>query len=553
MTPSPHDLSLRAVVAIGLLGSTLDSGVGERRWRRWRPSLALCAQPDLPIDRLELIIQPTDRALADQIIEDVALIAPHTEVVLHPLAMRDPWDFEEVYAVLHDFARRYPFDEDSERYLLHITTGTHVAQICSFLLAESRHIPAKLLQTAPPPRGVDPERDGMHGRYTIIDLDLSRYDQIFARFAQEQREAISFLKGGIETRSERFNRLIEHIERVAIASTDPILITGPTGAGKTQLATRIADLKRARRQIEGPLVHVNCATLRGDGAMSALFGHVRGAYTGAVSDRQGLLRAADGGVLFLDEIGELGLDEQAMLLRAIESGRFMPVGSDREVQSAFGLIAGTNQPLTERVERGLFREDLLARIDLWTFELPGLWERREDIAPNLDVEFDRFTERTGARVGINREARARYLAFAMSAEARWSRSFRDLSASVTRMATMARPGRVSVDAVNEEIARLRRTWARTGAAPRAHHVAQGVLDELLGQGWTERIDRFDRAQLEEVVRACLEARSLSEAGRALFAHSRAQKTSTNDADRLRKYLSRFDLDFSALHDASSAN
>jgi transcriptional regulatory protein RtcR len=94
--------------------------------------------------------------------------------------------------------------------------------------------------------------------------------------------------------------------------------------------------------------------------MSALFGHVKGAFTGALKDRPGLLRAADNGVLFLDEIGELGLDEQAMLLRALEDKIFMPLGGDREVRSDFQLIAGTNCDLVARVRERLFREDLLA-------------------------------------------------------------------------------------------------------------------------------------------------------------------------------------------------
>ena len=124
--------------------------------------------------------------------------------------------------------------------------------------------------------------------------------------------------------------------------------------------------------------------------MSALFGHVKGAFTGAMRDRPGLLRGANGGLLFLDEMAELGLDEQAMLLRALEEKRFLPLGGDREIASDFQLIAGTNRDLAEAVRTGRFREDLLARIDLWTFRLPGLAERREDIAPNLDYELEQF-------------------------------------------------------------------------------------------------------------------------------------------------------------------
>src|SRR5882762_3571471 len=228
-------------------------------------------------------------------------------------------------------------------YLCDRSLHTHVAQICLFLLTESRWLPGRLIQCSP-------DRDrGSPGNIKIIDLDLSRYDRIASRFQQEQREGVSYLKGGIETRNTAFNRLIDRIEQVAIATRDPLLLMGPTGAGKSRLARRIYELKKMRHTITGDFIDVNCATLRGDGAMSTLFGHVKGAFTGALKDRPGVLRAADKGMLFLDEIGELGNDEQAMLLRALEEKTFLPLGSDREVRSDFQLIAGTNRDLAAEV------------------------------------------------------------------------------------------------------------------------------------------------------------------------------------------------------------
>src|SRR5437868_9554924 len=128
--------------------------------------------------------------------------------------------------------------------------------------------------------------------------------------------------------------------------------------------------------------------------MAALFGQTKGAFTGALQARAGMLRTADGGVLFLDEIGELGLDEQAMLLRALEEKSFLPMGSDKESRSDFQLLAGTNRNLVERVREGRFREDLLARINLWTFTLPGLRDRPEDLEPNLQFELEQFARRS---------------------------------------------------------------------------------------------------------------------------------------------------------------
>ena len=369
----------KTCVIIGLLGSKLDRGSGAKRWESWRPTVDLCRHEDLLVDRFELLHSSAHEALAQGVVRDIGLVSPETTTKLHEICWDDPWDFEEVYGSLHTFACAYPFDVEHENYLIHITTGTHVAQICSFLLTESRHFPGKLLQSSPPTsRPSRPE-----GTYAIIDLDLSRYDRLATRFQQEQQESLTFLKSGIDTCNASFNALIQRIETVAIASTEPMLLTGPTGAGKSQLARKIYQLKRARNQLQGPFVEVNCATLRGDSAMSALFGHVKGAYTGALRDRPGLLRAAHGGMLFLDEIGELGLDEQAMLLRAVEEQTFLPVGTDKEATCSFQLITGTNRDLLDRVHRGTSREDLLCRINIWTFRLPGLVERREDLDPNM--------------------------------------------------------------------------------------------------------------------------------------------------------------------------
>lgn len=528
----------KPLVVFGMLGTQIDAGTGPARWERWRPTVSLGQHEDFVVDRLELLADERRYGwLAQRVQEDFAQISPETTFRRHDTHLADPWDFEGVYATLHDFVRGYDFRPEDEDYLIHITTGTHVAQICWFLLAESRHFPGRLLQTSPPRK----QGSGDPGSFTVIDLDLSRYDRIATRFAQQRQEDRDLLKSGIATRNAAFNRMIEQIETVATRSKAPMLLMGPTGAGKSQLAKRVFELKKLKHQLPGRFVEVNCATLRGDGAMSALFGHVKGAYTGAGTDRAGLLRSADKGLLFLDEIGELGLDEQALLLRALEEKRFPPVGGDRDVESDFQLIAGTNRDLQDAVARGRFRDDLLARLNLWTYRLPGLAERPEDIAPNLEFELERWSREQGRRVAFNREARERYLRFATSTDAAWAGNFRDLGASVMRMATLADSGRIDVARVDEEIARLRALWRSPAQA--------SPLDALLGDGG-DALDRFDRVQLEEVVRVCARAKSLSEAGRLLFAASRAKRSSTNDADRLRKYLAKFGLEWTTIRDAA---
>ncbi len=267
MTDKGKDL-----VVIGLLGPSLDRGTEATRWEMWRPTVAVCQHEDLLVSRFELLSPARYKTLCDTICGDIGQVSPETTVNCHAVEFNDPWDFEEVYGALHDFARNYPFDLERERYAVHITTGTHVAQICLFLLTEARDLPGVLLQTSPTTRG----RKDPAGTYSLIDLDLSRYDKLATRFHREKEEGLSFLKSGIATRNADFNILIEHIENVAIASKDPVLLMGPTGAGKSGLARKIYELKKQRRQASGAFVEVNCATIRGDAAMSALFGHIKG-------------------------------------------------------------------------------------------------------------------------------------------------------------------------------------------------------------------------------------------------------------------------------------
>lgn len=518
-------------VVIGFLGNKLDGGRGPQRWEHWRPSVAVCQQEDLEVARVELIYDRNQIKQAELVAADIRQVSPGTEVRTHKIDFRNPWDFQEVYAALQDFALGYAFDEENEDYLIQLTTGTHVAQICWFLLCEARFIPGRLLQLSPPPA----RKFGI-GSFSVIDLDLSRYDRLAQRFDAQREEATEFLKAGIATRNADFNAMIERVEAVAIRSDAPLLIIGPTGAGKSVLARRIHALKKARHRVQGDFVTVNCSTLRGERAMSTLFGHKRGAITGAGTDRTGLLRAANKGVLFLDEIDELGLDEQAMILHAVESGRFYPFGSDTEVSSRFQLIAGANQDLAELVAQGRFRSDLFARLNLWTFHLPGLKDRREDIEPNVDFELDRARGETGDQVSFHADARRRYLAFALDPASEWAGNFRDLGASIQRLATLAPRGRITAAMVEEEAERLKRQW-RTGR-PDANF---DLIADVMGPEAADDLDRFDLVQLAEVIRVCRRSASMSAAGRTLFAASRAKKRSANDADRLRKYLDRFGL------------
>jgi transcriptional regulator with GAF, ATPase, and Fis domain len=175
--------------------------------------------------------------------------------------------------------------------------------------------------------------------------------------------------------SGRMRELYKLLGRVA--STDSsVLITGETGTGK-DLFARAIHYHSTRR--EGPFVTVNCASIPGELLESELFGHVRGAFTGASSDRTGKCELADNGTLFLDEIGTMRLDLQAKLLRFLQRSEFEKVGSSRTIQVNTRVVAATNADLEKLVSRGLFREDLYYRLMVVPLHIPPLRERKEDI------------------------------------------------------------------------------------------------------------------------------------------------------------------------------
>lgn len=226
-------------------------------------------------------------------------------------------------------------------------------------------------------------------------------------------------------------RLVEEIRTVA-ASDLPVLVTGETGVGKELVARQIHDLSPRH---EEAMIQVNCAALPESIAESELFGHVKGAFTGAVRDRAGKFEIAGGGTLFLDEIGELPLSLQPKLLRALQQGEVQRVGSDRYVRVDVRLIAATNRNLAAEVEAGRFRPDLYHRLAVYPIHVPPLRERREDI-PLLAAHFlDACRQRLGlGPVRLADVARERLAA------AEWPGNVRELENVISRGALRAARG-----------------------------------------------------------------------------------------------------------------
>ncbi len=187
-------------------------------------------------------------------------------------------------------------------------------------------------------------------------------------------------------------RVAELVERVAPRDVT-VLLTGESGTGKELVARAIV---KASPRAERPYVRFNCAALPRELAEAELFGHSRGAFTGAARARPGLFREADGGTLLLDELGELDLATQGALLRVLQEREVRPVGEDRPVKVDVRVLAATNRDLARDVEQGRFRKDLFYRLDVVTIRVPPLRERPEDVVPLAE----QFTRRFGDRFGL---------------------------------------------------------------------------------------------------------------------------------------------------------
>ena len=198
---------------------------------------------------------------------------------------------------------------------------------------------------------------------------------------------------GIVGRSALIQEVVRKARMVA-QSRSTVLITGETGTGKELVARAIHDWSAQR---EMPLVRVNCAALPESLIESELFGHVRGAFTGAVTNKKGRFALADGGTIFLDEIGTMALSVQAKLLRVLQEREFEPLGSERTVTVDVRVIAATNRDLRQLTADGKFQEDLYYRLNVIPLSIPPLRDRREDIPPLVEYFVKRHAERAGKR------------------------------------------------------------------------------------------------------------------------------------------------------------
>ncbi len=319
---------------------------------------------------------------------------PSTDVAYEEVKAADPTNYDLLYELMHnrciELTEKYG---KTAQFTVATSSGTPQMQTCWLLLVLGGVFKARLVQMAPPHKlrpGDSPVRE--------IKPSLERFPKIVspARLQRElsaakhqveiltrEREAAAReVAPGLVGQHPSFRQAVKLAKQFA-AFDVPALITGETGTGKEEFAKLI---HFSSTRAENPFFPVNCAGISEQLAESELFGHVVGAFTGATKPRKGFFELAGAGSVFLDEIGELPLSTQAKLLRVLQDGSFMPVGSEVPRKSEARVIAATNRNLEDMVAEGKFREDLLYRLNTAEIHLPPLRDRKEDV-PLLAQQF----------------------------------------------------------------------------------------------------------------------------------------------------------------------
>ncbi|MCC7540183.1 MAG: sigma 54-interacting transcriptional regulator [Deltaproteobacteria bacterium] len=295
----------------------------------------------------------------------------------------------------------------------------------------------------------------------------------------EDDETVAKAIPGVSAPMRRLRR------QVALAAPDPspVLVVGPTGAGKEHVVRTIHELSGRA----GPFVAVNVTELSGQLAESQLFGHVRGAFTGASQAQPGLVRAAEGGTLLLDEIGELSLELQPKLLRMLQEREVRPVGGTAAEPFDVRIVAATNRDLASEVDAGRFRRDLYARLTLWELSVPPLTRRRADVPAWIARLHRRWCSERGRPIRplrFDSEAMERLLL------SEWPENLRGLDRLVHRLAAEADAGVIALDHVARHLDPPRTPRPTTGAAAKEpagpRRAPPATAEEL-----SAILDRFD--------------------------------------------------------------
>jgi len=388
-----------------------------------------------------------------------------SDTKIHTVQVRlsNPMQFGEIYEhavhAIEDF--RKSKKEDVE-LVFHLSPGTPAMAAVWILLAKTRY-PAELIQSSKE-----------HGVQTVkLPFDISA-DYIPDLLKKPDDELVRLSQGlppeapefdDVVHRCLAMKRLVARARRVAPRAV-PVLLLGESGTGKELLARAIHNSSTFR---SGPFVPVNCGAIPHELVESELFGHEKGAFTGATSPRAGYIESAAEGTLFLDEVGELPLQAQVRLLRVLQDGRVTRIGSTKPIGVKFRVVAATNRDLFREVSAGKFREDLFHRIAVAVLQVPPLREREGDLNLLIDILLDRINQEASGQPGFEHK-KLSVSARKLIAQYDWPGNVRELHNTLQRAAVWSTGPTIDARDIKEAI------------LPLAPEREAGVLDKPLGNG-----------------------------------------------------------------------
>lgn len=380
-------------------------------------------------DHIILFDTPSTKHVTQKTKKAISELHPDSQVQVLEINLDDPTNYQEILKGLRTHIQRIIEDFHSANFFVAVASGTPQMHACWLLLTVSGEFPANILNVRPP-RFVTAERPLVN----IVDLSDPSFPII--RFhnepvpVDESETDINAVRDqiGIIGDHPSIKRSLEMGAMLA-PSQSPVLVLGETGTGKELIARFIHRLSGRQREI---FVTVNCAAIPEDLVESLLFGHKKGAFTGAVNDQVGKFDAADKGTLFLDEIGELPLAAQAKLLRILQDGMVEPLGYSKPHKVDVRVVGATNRDLRKLVRQKKFREDLYYRLNVGEVKIPPLRERRSDI-PKLTLNIlDRINNQLRYPKRLSTEALSRLQAHD------WPGNVRDLENVIERSVRLCR-------------------------------------------------------------------------------------------------------------------
>lgn len=398
------------------------------------PILSLLAAR--PFDHIFLFDTPSTQSVTTETKDAITKLHSGSEVHVLDIKLSDPTNYHEIFKGLRSHLHKIMEGFESARFFVAVASGTPQMHACWVLLAASGEIPARILHVRPP-RFVTKDQP------PVTEVDLSSPSFPTVRF-QKGHADIEKIEIDVEAVKAQLSIVGDHatmlrsLEICAILapSQAPVLILGETGTGKELFARYIHRLSGRPQEI---FVAVNCAAMPDDLVESLLFGHKKGAFTGAINDQVGKFDAANGGTLFLDELGELQMPAQAKLLRILQDGFVEPIGRDKAHKVDVRIVGATNRDLRKLVRQGKFREDLFYRLNVGEIKLPPLRERRSDI-PKLALHIlDKLNGSLRRPKRLSAEALSRLQSHS------WEGNVRDLENVIERSVRLCRQDVLNAD------------------------------------------------------------------------------------------------------------